>query len=116
MILMGNCIGISLCQNWEIFHAFLPSAVFFFKINFIEKSFRNAIKESDSLDPDQARPQVGPDLGPNCLQSYQQTTLLGKNLKIFKWYRFSLRAPNHLPSDILNKSITFLTDIKHIPI
>ena len=26
------------------------------------------------MDPDQARRFVGPDLGPNCLQSYQQTT------------------------------------------
>ena len=29
---------------------------------------------SNSLYPDQARHFVGPDLGPNCLQSYQQTT------------------------------------------
>ena len=35
----------------------------FFKINFFEIS-----SESNSLDPDQARRFVGPDLGPNCLQ------------------------------------------------
>ena len=39
-----------------------------FKINFFKKSFRNTIWLSNSLDPDQARRFVGPDLGPNCLQ------------------------------------------------
>ena len=33
-----------------------------------KNSFRNTIAESNSLDPDQARHFVGPDLGPNCLQ------------------------------------------------
>ena len=28
----------------------------------------------NSLDPDQDRHSVGPDLGPNCLKGYQQTT------------------------------------------
>ena len=32
---------------------------------------------SNSLDPDQARRYVGPDLGPKCLQNFQQTTLEG---------------------------------------
>ena len=41
---------------------------FFFKLNFSKNSFRNAIRVSNSLDPDQARQNVGPDLGPNCLQ------------------------------------------------
>ena len=31
-------------------------------------SFRNTIRASNGLDPDQDRPCVGPDLGPNCLQ------------------------------------------------
>ena len=31
-------------------------------------SFRNTIRMLNSLDPDQARQNVGPDLGPNCLQ------------------------------------------------
>ena len=30
-------------------------------------SFRNTIRVSNSLDPDQDRHSVGPDLGPNCL-------------------------------------------------
>ena len=35
--------------------------------------FLNTIRVSNSLDPDQARHYVESDLGPNCLQSYQQT-------------------------------------------
>ena len=34
----------------------------------IQKAFRNTIRVSNSLDPDQARHFVGPDLGPKCLQ------------------------------------------------
>ena len=53
-----------------ILHDFvlLLSADFFFKINFFKKYFRNIIIVSNSLDPDQARHSVGPDLGSNCLQ------------------------------------------------
>ena len=32
-----------------------------------KKNFRNSIRLSNSLDPDQARHNVGPDLGQNCL-------------------------------------------------
>ena len=53
---------------WEILHDFLLSAYFFFKINFWKNSFRNTIRVSNSLDRDQARHFVGPDLGPNSLQ------------------------------------------------
>ena len=35
---------------------------------FLKNSFRNTIRVANSLDPDQARHFVGPDLGPNCLQ------------------------------------------------
>ena len=42
----------------------------FFKINFFEKKIRNTIRVSNSLDPDQARHFVGPDLGLNCLQRF----------------------------------------------
>ena len=42
---------------------------FFLTINFVQKkSFRNTIRVSNSLDPDQARRFVGPDLSPNYLQ------------------------------------------------
>ena len=40
----------------------------FLKLTFSKISFRNTIRMSNSLDPDQARLFVGPDLGPNCLQ------------------------------------------------
>ena len=36
---------------------------------------------SNSLDPDEARRFVGPDLGPKFCQCYQQTTLVDKKLK-----------------------------------
>ena len=47
----------------------LSSADFCSKIiQFEKKCFRNIIRVSNSLNPDQARQFVGPDLGPNCLQ------------------------------------------------
>ena len=45
--------------------------------------FQYHIRLSNSLDPDQALHYVGPDLGPNCLKSYQQmkkSPLAGKEL------------------------------------
>ena len=41
---------------------------YFSKIDFWKNSLMNIIRVSNSLDPDQARHFVGPDLGPNCLQ------------------------------------------------
>ena len=41
----------------------LSSADFFSKLIFSDFSFRDTIRVS-----------IGPDLGPNCLQGYQQTT------------------------------------------
>ena len=43
---------------------------FFFKLTLSKKSFRNTMSMSNSLDPDQARQNVGPDLGPNCSQRF----------------------------------------------
>ena len=40
---------------------------------------KNLLRMSNSLDPDQARHLVGPDLGPNCLQRF--ITLADKELK-----------------------------------
>ena len=39
----------------------------FFKINFLKKFFQEYHLNVNSLDPDQARRLVKPDLGPNCL-------------------------------------------------
>ena len=59
---------LTLCP-WVIFHVFLSSADFFFQNRlFLKKPFRNTISESNSLDPDQARQDVRPDLDPKCLQ------------------------------------------------
>ena len=49
------------------FYAFLSSADFF-QLTISKKSFKNAIRVSNSLDPDQDRYSVSPDQGPNCLQ------------------------------------------------
>ena len=35
------------------------------------------MRVSNSLDPDQAGHYIGPDLGPSCLQGYQQMTKVG---------------------------------------
>ena len=53
---------------WVILHAFFVICEFFLKITFFKKSLWNTIRMSNSLDPDQARHFVGPDLGPNSLQ------------------------------------------------
>ena len=50
------------------FHVFLSSADIFQNLLFLKNSFRDTIRLSNSLDSDQARHYVGPDLGPNCLQ------------------------------------------------
>ena len=47
------------CRQWIIF---------FFIINFFKKNLSGIPSVSNSLDPDQARRFVGPDLGPNCHQ------------------------------------------------
>ena len=66
----------------------LASADFFQNKLFQKKSFRNTIRVSNNLDPDQDRHFVGPDLGLNCLQrlsaankskGYQQTTKVAAN-------------------------------------
>ena len=51
-----------------IFSCFFIVCRFFSKPTFLKNSFRNTIRVTNSLDPDQARHLLGPDLGPNCLQ------------------------------------------------
>ena len=48
---------------------FLLMSAYFFQINFLKHSFRNTIRVSNSLNSDQSKHSVGPDLGPNCLQN-----------------------------------------------
>ena len=50
------------------FFVFRRLLIFFSKSTFSKNSFRNTIIVSNSLDPDQARHYVGPDLVLNCLQ------------------------------------------------
>ena len=47
---------------------FLSSSEFFSKFTFSKNSFKNTIKVSNDLDPDQDRHSIGPDLGTYCLQ------------------------------------------------
>ena len=49
-------------------HVFCRMLILFKIIFFFKNSFRNNIKVSSSLDPDQGGHFFGPDLGPNCLQ------------------------------------------------
>ena len=57
-------------------------SLFFFitKPSFSKNSSRNTNRMSNRLDPDRDRRYVGPDLGSNCLQNYQQRTLVDKEL------------------------------------
>ena len=50
------------------FTCFFVICWFFQNSTFSKKYFRNTIRVSNSLDPDQDRHSIGPDLGPNCLQ------------------------------------------------
>ena len=72
---------LKLFAYWVIFHAFLLSTVFFSKSTFSKNSFRNTIRESNSLDPDQAR-QFGLIWVQIVCKGYQQTTLVGKELNM----------------------------------
>ena len=50
---------------WVNFHPFDVICRFLKKITFSKNSFKNTIRVSNGLDPDQDRHSVGPDLGPN---------------------------------------------------
>ena len=62
---MYTCLTLCLLGS---FSCFLSSAFFLQNHFFSKNSLRNTIRVSNSLDPDQARHFVGPDLGQNCLQ------------------------------------------------
>ena len=53
---------------WVIVQALAVVCLLFSILTFLKNSFRNTIKASNYLDPDEDRHSVGPDLGPNCLQ------------------------------------------------
>ena len=57
----------------NVINAFLSSVdIFFFKINAFNEYFTVAPLVSNSLDPDQARDLIRPDLGTSCLKRLQQ--------------------------------------------
>ena len=58
---------LTICLSW-LFCMLFCCLLFFLNQRFRKKYFRNTFRVSNSLEPDQARPLVGPDLGPNCLQ------------------------------------------------
>ena len=65
------------------FACFLSFAEFL-KINCFEKFFEEiTIRVSNSFDPDQARQNVWPELGPTVYKGYQQMTLVGNKLNHF---------------------------------
>ena len=57
-----------LCMLGNFACIFVICGIFFFKLTFSNKFFRDTIRGSKSLDPDQARHFVRSDLDPNCLQ------------------------------------------------
>ena len=58
------------------------SSDFFSKSFFSKTSFRNTIRMSNSLDPDQAPHFVGPDLGPNCLEKLSADDTSKQRVKV----------------------------------
>ena len=63
-------------------------ADFFSKLAFLKHSF-NTIRVLNSLDPDQDRQNIGPDLGPNCYQGYQQAREVAASKKLIVGYHIS---------------------------
>ena len=63
--------------------------------SFSKKSLRNSIRVSNSLDPDQDRHCVGPDLGPNCLQRLSAGNKVDTSMKklhsctVIQWVKVS---------------------------
>ena len=61
------------------FSSFSVVCRYFSKLTFHQNYFRNTIRVSNSLDPDQVRRSVGPDLGPNGLR------ILSADNNICRW-------------------------------
>ena len=61
-----------------------------FIINFFENSLRNTIKVAKSLDTDQARQNVGPGLGPYCMQRLSADDIVDKVLRFSRFMNISI--------------------------
>ena len=80
-----NRQNLHILQYAGYFCTFLSSADFF-RINIFKNSFRNTIKVSNSLNQEQARHFVGPDVGPNCPQrTSADDTCVCLEEKLFKF-------------------------------
>ena len=103
---MHTCF--TLCMLCK-YSCFLSSADFF-----LNNSFRNTIRVSKSLDPDQARHFVGPDLGPNFLQilladnTSRQRVTAGVVLIFFFLVKFEIC---HFPIGILGQVWNLIVSI-----
>ena len=64
------CLTVSVFNSLPAgyFYVFCCLLIVFPKSICWKTSFRHTVRVSNSLDPDQARHVVGPDLGPKCLQ------------------------------------------------
>ena len=80
--LSTNSNEVYLTKKWAIFHALCRRLIFFLQNHISKSSFRNTIRASNSLDPDQARHYVGPDLDPNCLQMLSTDETGGQIVKV----------------------------------
>ena len=82
----------------------------FSKSTFSKNSFRNTIRVSNSLDPDQARHYVGPDLDPNCLQrlSADDTSTLRDIFGILKIKDGSIKAVYFI---FISRMVVFILNI-----
>ena len=63
-------VHLTLCMLGNFSCFCCPQLIFeLFKMDFFKKFFSGTLPESNSLDPDQDSRSVGPDLGPNYLQT-----------------------------------------------
>ena len=64
----GLPVSINQVFAYRVISCFCCRLLTFSKLTFSKNSFKNTFKVSNSLDPDQDRHPVGPDLDSNCLQ------------------------------------------------
>ena len=84
---------------------------FFKKNNCFKKSFRNTIRVSNRLDPDQAQRFVRPDLGPNC-KGYRQMSKVAiskERVKAQSKFFFSETKSLNFKSDQADNSLEVST-------
>ena len=89
--LFGSRSGPTFCRSWsgsKLFAKFYSRQQKFRLIN----SFRNTIRVSNCLDPDQDRHSVGLDLGPNCLQSLSTDNKISQAMKELRSSKYHLYA------------------------